>query len=115
MHELSIALSILDIAAEELERQGGGCVVAVHLKIGPLAGVVKEALNSAFELAREESTLKEAKLVIEDIPIAVYCAQCQCEQAIDSWPSLCCGQCGTPATDIIRGRELEMVALEIES
>ena len=44
MHELSIALSILDLAAEEAGRRGGR-VVAVHLKLGPLSGVVKEALT----------------------------------------------------------------------
>ena len=55
MHELSIAMSILDLAGEEVERQGGGRVVAIHLRLGPLAGVVKTALCSAFELAREAS------------------------------------------------------------
>ena len=38
MHELSIALCILDMAGEEAERRGGR-VVAVHLKLGALAGV----------------------------------------------------------------------------
>ena len=41
MHELSIAMSILDVAEEEAERQGGARVVAVHLKLGPLSGVVQ--------------------------------------------------------------------------
>ncbi len=50
MHELSIALSILDVAAEEAERQGNARVVAIHLRLGPLSGVVKGALLSAFEL-----------------------------------------------------------------
>ena len=59
MHELSIALSIVDMAAEEAERQGGR-VVAVHLKLGPLSGVVKAALLSAYELAREGSPLPDS-------------------------------------------------------
>jgi hydrogenase nickel incorporation protein HypA/HybF len=57
MHELSIALSIIDAACEEAERHAGARVVAVHLKLGPLSGVVKEALVSAYELAREGSPL----------------------------------------------------------
>ena len=44
MHELSIAMSIVDMAQEEAERHGGVQVQAVHLKLGRLAGVVKEAL-----------------------------------------------------------------------
>ena len=50
MHELSIALSLLDQVAEEAERRGGVQVHAIHLRLGPLSGVVKEALLSAYEL-----------------------------------------------------------------
>ena len=56
MHELSIALSILDIVEEESARRGDAAVAAIHLRLGPLSGVVKEALLSAFEL-RERSRL----------------------------------------------------------
>jgi len=48
MHELSIAMSILDLAQEEADRNGGATVAAIHLKIGPLSGVVPQALESAY-------------------------------------------------------------------
>ncbi len=115
MHELSIALGIIDVAAEELERQGGGEVVAVHLKIGALSGVVKEALQSAFELAREGSVLKGAGLLFEEVPVAVFCAECNSEQAVVSPYEMRCLNCGTYTSNIVRGRELEIVAMEIES
>ena len=44
MHELSIAMSILDVAREESEQRGGVRVEVIHLKIGALSGVVKDAL-----------------------------------------------------------------------
>src|SRR5262249_7963347 len=62
MDELSIVLSILDVAEEETERRGGARVTAIHLKLGPLSGVVRKALQSAFALAREGSSLPTAKL-----------------------------------------------------
>ena len=43
MHELSIAMSIVELAEEEAERRGVH-INAVHLKLGALSGVVKEAL-----------------------------------------------------------------------
>lgn len=49
MHELSIAMSIVDMAQEELEHHGGVQVQAVHLKLGRLTGIVKEALLSSYE------------------------------------------------------------------
>jgi hydrogenase nickel incorporation protein HypA/HybF len=115
MHELSIAVSIIDVALEELDRQGGGAILAVHLKLGPLAGIVKESLTSAFELAREGSALADANLVIEETPIMVFCPDCQSEQAVESLLDLRCCQCGRPTSEVVRGRELEIVAMEIES
>jgi hydrogenase nickel incorporation protein HypA/HybF len=115
MHELSIALSILDLAAEEAERRGGGRVVAVHLRLGPLSGVVKDALRSAYDLAREGTGLEQAELIIEDVPLTAYCQACAAERAPPSAQELCCPVCGTPTPDVLRGRELEVVALEIES
>ena len=52
MHELSIALSIVDMAAYEMQRHDGARLHAIHLRLGPLAGVVKEALLSAYEMPR---------------------------------------------------------------
>lgn len=114
MHELSIALGIVDVAAEAAGRHGGGRVVAVHLRVGPLAGVVPAALRSAFELARENSPLAAAELVVEEVPVAAYCPACAVERPVP-FPDLRCPTCGTPTPEVVRGRELEVVALEIES
>jgi len=115
MHELSVALSILDVAVEEAERQGGGRVAVVYLRLGPLAGVVKDALRSAYDLAREGSPLESADLVIEEVPIVVYCPACAAERAVASLLEMQCPDCGTPTPQVVRGRELEVFALEIES
>jgi hydrogenase nickel incorporation protein HypA/HybF len=115
MHELSLALGILDLAAEEAERQGGGRVVAIHLRLGPLSGVVKDALRSAYELAREGSSLSAAELVIEEVPLVAYCPACAAERTLASAQRLCCPACGAPTPEVVRGRELEVFALEIES
>ncbi len=44
MHELSIALSMIEMATEESNKRGGAKVDVVHLKLGRLSGVVKDAL-----------------------------------------------------------------------
>ncbi len=68
MHELSIAMSIVEMAEEEADQRGGVQVNAVHLKLGPLSGVVKDALLSSYELACEGTQLEGSQLVIEEIP-----------------------------------------------
>lgn len=66
MHELSIAMSIVEIAEEESERLGGAHVCAIHVKLGSLSGVAKEALLSCFDLACENTPLSDCRLVIDD-------------------------------------------------
>jgi hydrogenase nickel incorporation protein HypA/HybF len=114
MHELSIALSILEMAAEEVERQGGGNVAAIHLRLGPLSGVVPAALRSAFDLAREGSPMPAAELVVEEMPLVAFCPACAAERALASPSRLYCPVCGSPTPEIVLGRELEVVALEVE-
>jgi len=114
MHELSIALSIVELAEEESERQGGAKVNAIHLKLGPLSGVVKAALESAFGLAVEGTAIDGARLAVEDVPIVAYCPKCLAERTVRSMQWLVCPVCESPFTEVIHGRELEVVALEIE-
>ena len=113
MHELSIAMSIIEMAEEEAELRGGVQVLAVRLKLGDLAGIVKEALLSSYEMASEESLLKGSQLLIESVPVSVYCQNCRSEQTLKSIQNFCCPQCGTATAEIIHGKELEVVALEI--
>jgi hydrogenase nickel incorporation protein HypA/HybF len=108
MHELSIAMSILDVVEEESARRAEGRVTAVHLKLGPLSGVVKESLLAAFDLAREETDLKECQLMIEEIPIVVFCPTCDAERSVVSIQNICCAVCATPTPEVLHGRELEV-------
>ena len=113
MHELSIALSILDAAEEEMCHRTGR-VAAVHLKLGRFCGIVKEALLSSFEMAREGTALARAELVIEEIPLVLHCPACAADGTPTSLYELRCPICGEPTNEIVSGRELEVRALEIE-
>src|SRR5215468_6371369 len=112
MHELSIAMSIIEGAAEEALRHGAVKVEAVHLKLGPLSGVARDALLFSYELACEGTALEGSRLIIEDVPATVFCQSCEVERALTSIQSMRCPVCDTPATQISHGREIELVALE---
>jgi hydrogenase nickel incorporation protein HypA/HybF len=113
MHELSIALAILDVTEEESEQRGGVHVEAIHLRLGPLSGVVKEALASAWQLACEQTRFENSRLIVEEVPIAIFCPECQGERPVRSIQHFCCMECDTPATEVLRGRELLVSALEM--
>jgi hydrogenase nickel incorporation protein HypA/HybF len=115
MHELSIAISIIEGAAEEAHRHGAGRVNAVHLKLGPLSGVAKDALLFSYELACEGTTLEGSRLIIEEIPATIFCSNCDVERALTSIQRMCCPVCGALAPQVAQGREIELVALEIST
>jgi hydrogenase nickel incorporation protein HypA/HybF len=104
---------MIDLAADEIERQGGGRVVALHLRLGPLSGVIPEALLSAWDLACESSPLAGCRLVIENVPIVIDCRSCGGQRPVRSIQEICCADCGSPSTRVVTGREMDVVALEM--
>ena len=113
MHELSIAMGIVDAAMDEA-RQRGVQVSAVHLRLGALSGVVKDALMFSYEVACRDTPLAGSRLIVEDVPVTVYCPRCQDTRVLQSAQSFLCPQCGTPTMDIRQGKELEVFALEVQ-
>ena len=112
MHELSIAMSIVDMAQEEAERRNVK-IDAVHLELGPLSGVVAEALLFSYEMACSGTRLEGSQLVIKEVPIEVYCPVCKAQRILLSMQWFCCPECGTPTADVIHGKELVVTALEV--
>ena len=112
MHELSIAMSIVDTALDESRRRGVQ-VNAVHLRLGALSGVVKDALMFSYEVACQDTALQGSRLIVEDMPVVVFCPQCQARRTLSSVQSFVCPECNTPAGDVLQGKELEVFALEV--
>ncbi|HEV2275208.1 MAG TPA: hydrogenase maturation nickel metallochaperone HypA [Acidobacteriaceae bacterium] len=113
MHELSIALSIVEMAQEEADRRSVS-IDAVHLDLGALSGVVKEALIFSYEVACEGTPLKGSRLVVKEIPIEAYCPVCNQLRRLTSMQWFCCPECSTPISEVLHGRELTITALELK-
>jgi len=103
------------MAQEEAEQRGGVQITAVHLKLGTLSGVMKEALQSAYEMACYDTPLQGSRLIVEEVPVVVFCPTCQRQRLLSSIQLFCCPECGTPTSEVVQGKELEVVALEIEA
>ena len=112
MHELSIAMSIVDMAQEEAERRDV-TIDAVHLELGSLSGVVADALLFSYEIACSGTPLEGSRLVIKEIPIEVFCPVCKAQKTLSSMQWFCCPECGTPTPNVIHGKELSITALEV--
>jgi hydrogenase nickel incorporation protein HypA/HybF len=113
MHELSIALSLVDVACEEMSRLGPVRVNAVHLRLGALSGVVRDALLFSFEAAAAGTMLEGARLEIQDVPVTVWCRVCAAERSLVRVAYRRCPVCDTMAPEVLRGEELELIGLEV--
>lgn len=113
MHELSIAYDLVEIAETAALKADAESVAVVYLRLGVFAGVVKEALRFGYDTATKGSLLEGSRLEIEDIPLVVSCSVCNRESQLPSVQCLECPICGNPVTEIRRGKELELVSMEI--
>lgn len=112
MHELSIVHSLVELAEEQARSLGLRRVRAVHVRLGALSGVAKEALHFSFEMATQGTPLEGARLIVEDVPVAVYCPRCQQARTLPEPLPMRCPVCGTRTSEVLQGRELELHALE---
>ncbi|MFE9017479.1 hydrogenase maturation nickel metallochaperone HypA [Streptomyces sp. NPDC007808] len=112
MHELSVATAIVERAGELARADGTDTVAAVTVRVGELAGVVPDALDFAFEVARDGTALATARLVVEQVPAQAWCEPCTEEFAVGMPPFFWCPRCDRPSTELRSGRELEITAIE---
>lgn len=100
------------MAQEEAERRNVQ-VDAVHLELGALSGVVKEALLFSYTVACDGTLLEGSRLVVKDIPIEVFCPSCKSPRTLTSMQWFHCPDCGAATSEILHGKELIITALEL--
>ena len=109
MHELGLMTNLLESAAAAA---GGEPVRAIRVRVGPLSGVVVEALRFAFEALSPGTAARGARLDIEETAIAFRCPRCGAEYATPVG-SYQCPSCGSPDGELRGGNELELVSIEV--
>jgi hydrogenase nickel incorporation protein HypA/HybF len=113
MHELSLMQELRDQALAAAAAAGAERIVAIHLRVGELAGVELEALRFAFPLAMEDTIAAAAQLQIEWEAAIGHCLPCgkdfHAQQGLAD-----CPECGALSLQLVSGQDLRLVALEVE-
>jgi hydrogenase nickel incorporation protein HypA/HybF len=109
MHELSICNAIASTAAKHAE---GRPVTQVTVQIGHLRQVVPDALRFSWEVVSSTTDLKDAELVIEQVPAVVECLDCGARTTLDL-PILSCGTCEGFDVKLLSGEELFVVSIDL--
>jgi hydrogenase nickel incorporation protein HypA/HybF len=115
MHELSIARGLVEVASEALSRcePAPRGVRSVLVRIGALSGVVADALEFCYELSVQGTPLEGSRLVVQEQPVVVFCPSCRENKMLEDICRFRCPTCGTPTSELIQGRELELISLEL--
>jgi len=114
MHEISIAESIVQIAEAKAREQNARSIQVIKLRLGTFTTIVPDALQFAFEICREGTLARDARLEIEIVPMVVRCVVCRA--SIEPLHGVCllCEQCGFPL-EIVSGEELQIEYIEVDS
>lgn len=112
MHELALLTSV--VRAVEEACTDGSTVTAVAVRVGTLSGAVLPALEGAWPMAVAGSVIEGARLVLEEVPAAVWCPACAAEVEIDAFYALRCPVCANPTANLVHGREFEVMYVELD-
>ena len=114
MHEMGIAMEIVDIAKASIpEDMQGAQIRRVNLQVGKLSAIVADSLRFCFDLVVKDTPLEGAELAIEEVPVVARCKDCQAQWTVTE-PVFTCTACRSGAIDILSGRELDIKSIEIE-
>jgi hydrogenase nickel incorporation protein HypA/HybF len=113
VHEISIAESIVQIAEAKAREQNARSIQVIKLRLGTFTTIVPDALQFAFEIARQGTLSREARLDIEIVRMVVRCVVCEASTQPVCGICLICEQCGFPL-EIVSGEELQIEYIEVD-
>ena len=113
MHEMSIAINIVEIAEKEAKKNNAAKIKEIELEIGRLSGVIVEALEFALESAVKNTILENAEFIIHEIEGKCQCRQCQHVFSTDDF-IMVCPKCSNFDIKIINGKEMKIKSLVVE-
>ncbi|MEZ5673008.1 MAG: hydrogenase maturation nickel metallochaperone HypA [Thiotrichaceae bacterium] len=113
MHELSVCQALLAQVEQVAQQHQAIQVERLIVQVGVLSGIEPELLQQAFSIAQATSQLtQQSVLVIESLPIRVYCSHCGTESTATA-NRLICGNCGNWQTRLVSGDELLLKSVEL--
>ena len=112
MHELSIVMSIIEIAQEQAKKANASVIDEIELDIGTLSGIEMGALEFAWQQAVANTILESANKKINHIEAKAKCLDCDAEFSIQHYYDAC-PVCGEHFLNILQGKELRVKSLVV--
>lgn len=113
MHELAIAQSVFDIAFGEAQKHAARKIRKIKISIGEFSGVVKDALDFAFEVLKAGTPAEDAEIEIEVVKLKALCEECGEVECRLNDLKFTCSDCGRQL-QITAGREMKVDYIDID-
>ena len=110
MHEVAIAQSLIDLVVEHIPK--GRTVLSVQVKIGPLRGIVEDALRQGWQVLVQDTPLSDAELELQMLQWVLKCPECGKEYESKELMVLCA--CGCATLHPVGGDELDLMSIEVD-
>jgi len=113
MHEMSIAIGIVDIVVESARQDHATHVEQVALEIGQLSGILPDFLQVCTEAAARGTVAEGTNWDIRIIPGRAQCLECHASFDFPAFMTPC-PQCGSYTVRPIQGTEMKVVSITID-
>jgi len=112
MHELSVVMSIIDIARVEAGKAKAFSVDEIEMDIGCLSTIEMNAFEFAWQQAVKETILEKSIKKINRIKGRAKCLQCETGFPVENMYDAC-PVCGEHLLQILEGKELRVKSLVV--
>lgn len=106
MHEMAIAVEIVDCLLNVAEQHKATRIGEVEVEIGRMRQVVPEALEMAFSAAVAGTLAEGATLKLREIAVTAVCNDCGTAYSPDIDVSFVCPSCGHANPGITAGDDI---------
>jgi hydrogenase nickel incorporation protein HypA/HybF len=113
MHEMSLVISILDIAETQARAADARVINRIIVEVGALAGVENDALTFCFTAARLDTMAANGELEIREIAGWGTCPACGLDGPASDFVAVC-SLCDEGVLQIKQGRELRVSSINVD-
>lgn len=113
MHEMSIALDILNIVEKTAQTNGATVVKDIYVDVGALAGVMIPSLEFGLEVAKRNTRARLAAIHIREIEGRGRCPTCGGTFPMGFYIEPC-PRCEDSYLSMTSGNELRVREIEVE-
>lgn len=113
MHELSLALEVIDLASREAEKNGVSEILEMEIEVGTLSGVEADIFHSALEMIVKNTLLENTLIKINRTPAIGLCNECNKEFEMQERMATC-PVCHCFPIEIKGGQDFRVISILAE-